>query len=852
MMKQYRSIKQDQQDAILFFRLGDFYEMFFDDAVEASQLLNLVLTARHGVPMCGIPYHAAKTYIRRLIDAGKKVAICEQTELPKKGKGIVNREVTQVITPGTRIDEDFLDDAKANFICSIAVSDIHITCAFADISTGDFRLIETQLDTSFDYLKSIIKKIQPTEFLVQESYYFENKNFRGLLEQSGVLVNKYPDWLFSVSDAHKKFLSHFNSVSLKQFGINSDDSRLAPAGVLFDYYKQNAKGSLAQIKKLISIDDSSFVMIDESAQRNLELLKNLQDGSEKYTLFSVIRQTKTAVGTRQLRDWIVNPLNSVKEIQVRQGLVTHFYTHQILLNDTRESFKQILDLQRLSTRILMGKSNPRDLLAVSQSVSAFFSLIEAHPELDEMFFSIADDLLIGEVKKIVEHIDQAINSEIKGSFEEGRVINDGHSEELDQLRSIKNDSKDVLNAYLDSIKVETGITNIRLKSNKIIGYFIEVSKSQTHLVPESFLRKQTLVQGERYTTDELIELERTIYKAQSRSGELEQVLYQEIIDQVIAAIDELNMIADCIADIDCYQSLAYCAMKYGYSKPEIVYSNVLEITGGRHPIVESIMSPGDFIPNSLSIEEYAKRSALITGPNMSGKSTFLRQTALIVLMAHMGSYVPADRAVIGITDAIFCRVGASDNLARGESTFLIEMNETAFILRKATETSLVIMDEVGRGTSTRDGLSIAFAVMHKLLYLRSKTLFATHYHELNSLEHEMLQKLYLDISDEHGEIVFLKKVKTGVVSSSYGLHVAELAGIPADVLQMARAHQHSQKQNTHQPELFIESYNTKADDYKVSHLKEIEKLLKRADPDAMTPRDAAQFLYELKDMIESD
>ncbi len=850
-MKQYRSIKQDQQDAILFFRLGDFYEMFFDDALEASQLLNLVLTARHGNPMCGIPYHAAKIYIKRLIDAGKKVAICEQTELPTKGKGIVNREVVQIITPGTRIDEDFLDDAKANFICSIAVSDENVTCAFADISTGDFRMLKTQVDRSFDYLKSIIKKIQPSEFLVQESYYFENQIFRNLIDQSGVLVNKYPDWLFSVSDAYKKFISHFNSVSLKQFGIRSDDPRLAPSGVLFDYYKQNARGSLAQIKKLMSIDDAAFVMIDESAQRNLELLKNLQDGTEKFTLFQVMKQTKTAIGSRRLRDWIVNPLSSIDEILERQHLVTHFYSDQVLMNDTRERFTHVLDLQRLSTRILMGKSIPRDLLAVSQTIKAFFDLLEMHKELDEMFFSDVDDALIQEIRKIIVNIDQAIYTEIKGSFEEGKVIKNGYNEELDRLRSIKNDSKAVLTAYLGSIKKETGITNMRLKSNKIIGYFIEVSKSQTHLVPETFLRKQTLVNGERYTTDELIELERTIYREQSRSGELEQVLYQEIIDEVIAAVDELNMISECVADIDCYQSLAYCAMKYGYSRPDIVNSNVLEITGGRHPIVESIMSPGEFIPNSLSIEEQAKRSALITGPNMSGKSTFLRQTALIVLMAHMGSYVPADKAVIGITDAIFCRVGASDNLARGESTFLVEMNETAFILRKATERSLVIMDEVGRGTSTRDGLSIAFAVIHKLLQLRSKTLFATHYHELNSLEHEMLQKLYLDISDEQGKIVFLKKVKEGVVSSSYGLHVAELAGIPEDVLLMARTHQRSRKSESIQPELFIESYSAEHDRSYMHHLKEIETRLKEVDADAMTPREAARFLYDLKDLIES-
>ena len=849
MMKQYRAIKQEQQDAILFFRLGDFYEMFFDDAVEASGILNLVLTSRNGHPMCGIPYHAAKSYIKRLIDAGKKVAVCEQTELPQKGKGIVRREVARVITPGTRIDEDFLDNDLPNHICAVSLSDTDFACAFADVSTGEFSLTSAPRGTGFEALRWMLRKVQPAELLVQESCYFENEEFRAIIDQTGVLVNKYPDWFFSSDDSYEAFLDHFHSVSLKQFGIRKDDPALPAAGVLLGCLKQNAKGSLSQIQQLSRIEEHNYLLLDESAQKNLELLKNLLDGSTQFTLFSVLKHTKTAAGTRRLRDWIVYPLKSLEQIRARQERVHQFYTDQILINDVRTRFSRMLDLRRLTTRILMGRSMPRDLLAIAQTVESLFALLAEHGHLRTTFFSSIPDEEFRRLEEAVEVIVQAIDSSIKGPFEEGCVIRDGYDAELDALRAIKQDSRAVLDEYLASIKRDTGITNIRLKSNKIIGYFLEVSKAQTHLVPETFLRKQTLVQGERYTTDELISLERQIYQAETSSGEVEMRLYGRIIERVTELSGLLSKVAGITAEVDCYQSLAYAAMKHGYSRPELVYSNVLQIEGGRHPIVESIMERGEFIPNDLSVEQSSRRAALITGPNMSGKSTFLRQNALIVLMAHMGSYVPADQAVIGITDAVFCRVGASDNLARGESTFLVEMNETAFILRQATESSLVIMDEVGRGTSTRDGLSIAYAVLQKLLKLRAKTLFATHYHELNTLNHPLLQKLFLDIIDDRGTIVFLKKVREGVASSSYGIHVAELAGIPADVLKTAKLHQQSREADLLQGDLFAMDPPPLVEEYPDA-AKDVVGRLRRAALDSMTPRDAIAFLYELKDSLD--
>jgi DNA mismatch repair protein MutS len=845
MMQQYKSIKQDQQDAILFFRLGDFYEMFFDDAKEASQILNLVLTARNGTPMCGIPYHASKVYIKRLIDAGRKVAICEQTEAPQKGKGLVNREVTEIVTAGTVIDDDFLDASRHNYIFSIASHDGSSSCSFADLSTGDFTITDISPDPDFDGLRSLIQKIQPAELLIQESLYYEDRRFRMVMDQCDAMITKYPDWFFSIDDSHTMLTAHFKTSSLKQFGISSNDPALLSAGVLFSYFTQNSRAQLGQIQQISRYDASQYVQIDESAQKNLELLRNLHDGSEKHTLFSVLRHTRCAAGTRLLRDWIVHPLADLQQIMTRQHEVQRFYQDQRLLDDTRDHLSRVLDLQRLTTRVIMHRSIPWDLLAISQTIESVQGLLNKHPGLYDTHFFQVDQSLLQEALGLSSSIIDAIEPECKGAFEEGRVIRDGFDSELDRLRLIKHDGQHMLQDYLDEIKKETGITSIRLKSNKIIGHFFEVTKSQAHLVPDTFLRKQTLVQGERYTTERLIEMERSIFEARGRSEELERALYEQVIEQVRQARALLLRLSDTVAVMDCYQSFAYCAIKRGYIRPEVVEEDVLTIEQGRHPVVESIMDHGVFVPNSLHMHSERDRSALITGPNMSGKSTYLRQTALIVLLAHIGSFVPADAASIGRTDKIFCRVGASDNLVRGESTFLVEMNETAYILRSATSRSLVIMDEVGRGTSTRDGLSIAFAVLSKLLVMRPKTLFATHYHELTKIEHEQLQKLYLDIADEQGSIIFLNRVRAGVVSSSYGLHAAELAGIPSDVLNAARAYQQQHAADDSQPQLF---YVSEAEKPAVEE-DEIITMLRRKQIDHMTPLEALLLLKELQDRL---
>jgi DNA mismatch repair protein MutS len=844
MMQQYKAIKEEHQDAILFFRLGDFYEMFFDDAREAAGILSLVLTARNGVPMCGIPYHAAKNYIKRLIDAGKKIAICEQTQLPEKGKTLATREVVQIITPGTVVEDDYLDASRNNYLCCVYVKYDRVSCAYADLSTGDFYL--TGIGSGFEYseLRSLLGKLQPSELIVEESRYYEDESFRKTVAASASMKTTYPDWYFSLENSRDLLNSHLQTMSLKSFGLEDDSPLIIPAGVLLGYIQEHAKQELDHINELHVVSTDEFLLMDESAQRNLELLKNLSDGSERYSLFSVLKQTKSAAGARLLKQWIVNPLRNIDAIIERQQQVRDFYGNQAVLTASRQAFSQVLDIQRITTRISMRRASPRDLQAVSQTVRSVLDLFGEYPD----FFP---EVSRGQsLRELAETIDAALQDEITGMFEEGKIIRDGFDAQLDELREMRDHGQQMLEAYLDEIKVETGITNMRLKSNKILGHFIEVSKAQTKLVPDSFYRKQTLVNGERYTTDRLIELERTIEHARQSSGELEKSLYEKLVEDADSLRPELLELAAVAAELDCYQSLAFAAMRYGYVCPELDEFNRLEIVNGRHPVVESLMTPGEFVPNSVNIAAEYQRTALITGPNMSGKSTYLRQTALIVLMAHIGSFVPADSARIGLTDKIFCRVGASDNLARGESTFLVEMNETAFILRHATEHSLVIMDEVGRGTSTRDGLSIAYAVLQKLLAIRSKTLFATHYHELTVYESPMLQKLYLDIAEHDGSMIFLKQVRSGVASSSYGIHAAQLAGVPRDVLSAARRFQKELSSDRLQPDLFDRL--AQQEEQLEPHVnQEILDKLERIDLNGMTPLEALQFLAQIQKELKN-
>ena len=789
MMRQYKALKRKSGDAVLFFRLGDFYEMFEKDAREVSALLNLTLTKRNGIPMCGIPYHASQGYIARLLKLGKKIAVCEQISLPEGGKGIAERDIVETITPGTVFDEDFLESKRNNYLAALGVYRNALSFSYMDCSTGEFAATSFPADTGYEDLGSELARLSPREILVQESAFEESSYLSRLLsEYPSMLLNRFPDWNFDINDSYQKLTKQFNTVNLKGFGIEEGDPALYTVGVLLDYIHESSKSLLPHLGGITRYSLEEFLTIDETTGKNLEIIRNMQDGSARYTLLETLDYTKTAMGGRKLRYWLTRPLVDTIEINRRLDRVELFYRQQILLNSFRETLSSILDLERLASRIATDKAHAKDLLGIRNSLDRFFELLGVQedwraegllPELEE---DTRRNLL--ELRGL---IDSAIHEDPSVLLSEGRLIKPGYSAELDAMRELKTNSKSVLDEYLTEEKRKTGIGNLRVKYNKIIGHFLEVSKGNLELVPEHFIRRQSLVNSERYTTEELGELEVKLNNAVESIIDKERELFLEIRGRIKSNIDDLLESASIIGEIDCVASFAYAATAYGYTRPGIDASGLLKIESGRHPVVEKHLPPGDFVPNGIDIDPSERNLILLTGPNMAGKSTFLRQTALIVLMAQAGSFVPAGEARIGIVDRIFCRVGASDNLARGESTFLVEMNETANILRSATPNSLIIMDEVGRGTSTQDGLAIAQAVCEYLLKsLGAKTLFATHYHELTDLEHPRMVNLSMDVAERDGTIVFLKSVVSGPSSNSYGIHVAELAGLPGDVISRAR------------------------------------------------------------------
>jgi len=853
MMLQYRRIKSHHRDAVLFYRLGDFYEMFDSDAQEVSRLLNITLTARHGIPMCGIPYHAAGNYIPRLLNAGKKIAICEQTSKPQKGKGIVDREVIEVITPGTVIDENYLQGTRNNYIVSIGRTGKHISFVYLDLSTADFGATSIDYENREGKLKKELFSLNPSELIIQESLLEEDPAISRLLaEKPDLLINRYPDWKYDLESSFLRLTKQLGIANLKAFGLNNKSPEIFAAAVLLEYIDTTSKSLLAHIQSIKIYSDMDYMGMDEATQKNLEIIRNLQDNTESFTLISILDKTKTTMGSRKLKKWLIRPLRNIQEIENRHSAIELLYHNQILLNTVRNELKSVLDIERLSSKIAMDKANAKDLAALEKSLESTLIISEMLRELKTVSdkWYLGSDILkkIDSVRKLI--ID-SICDEPSLLLTEGRMIKSGYNSELDKLKQMKNNSQQYLKDYLDSEKNISGISNLKIKYNKIIGHFLEVTKSNINLVPEYFIRRQSLVNNERYTTEKLGELESELNSAAEKIVMLEKELFLEIRDAVKEEIKTFLIVSSYISDIDCLQSFAQGATEYGYVRPEINEKLRLDIDQGRHPVVEHNLGPGDFIPNSILLENSTKSFALITGPNMAGKSTYLRQVALIVLMAQAGSFVPAAYAKIGITDRIFCRVGASDNLARGESTFLVEMNETAFILRNATERSLVIMDEVGRGTSTDDGLSIAWAITEYLLNMNIKTLFATHYHELTKMENERLINLHLEVIEKKGDIIFLKKVVEGAAGNSYGLHVAKLAGIPQSVLLRAAsilAGINTVKSTT------MEVEDIKIEDVQPSLFSKkdiIESSIKSVDLNSMTPIEALKFLFDLRVEIEA-
>lgn len=784
MMIQYRGIKAQYKNEVVFFRLGDFYEMFDEDAVEVSRLLNLTLTHRASRPMCGIPYHAAKVYIARLLRLGKKIVICEQVgEIPKGGKGIAERKVVEIITPGTAVEAEYLDGGRANYLAALCVVKGKAAFAFIDVTTSSFSATSWPAAKMAENFGKELNRASPRELLLPASLK-NNSDIQSIVTAYGSLsVSYYPDWDFNAELSFKKLTGQFKTANLKAFGLEEESPELVPAGFLLDYLEKTTNASIPHVNSIRIYSDNEFLIMDESSRRNLEIVSNMREGGIQYTLLECVDFTKTAMGSRLLRNWLLFPLTKLRQIEDRQTQVASFVENRQLLDKVKTDLSSILDVERLAGRIAMERAHAKDLQALRSSLAAWTAIKEYLGQYDFSF--VSDE----EAKKICGLIENSIMDDPATSLTDGGIIKAGWSEELDHWRGVHDNFNQILSEYEAEEREKTGITTLKVKYNNAAGYFIEVSKGKLANVPPHFIMRRALVNGDRYTTERLQQLEQELNESSTKILELERDLFLEVRSSLLQYIPYLLQVADEIANTDAAASFAQAAIEHNWVRPEIEESTHFEIKEGRHPVVENHLPRGEFVPNDAllsSDEEDIAAFALITGPNMAGKSTYLRQNALIALLAQTGSYVPASSARLGIVDRIFCRVGASDNLAKGESTFLVEMTETANILHAATKRSLVIMDEVGRGTSTEDGLAIARAVSEYLLdTIGCKTFFATHYHELSRMEHPRLKMLCMDVLEQNGSVVFLRKVKDGVTENSYGIHVAKLAGLPQNVIDRA-------------------------------------------------------------------
>ncbi|MDA3950823.1 MAG: DNA mismatch repair protein MutS [Spirochaeta sp.] len=798
MFSQYDEIKARHRDAILLFRLGDFYEMFGPDAQDGARVLGLTLTQRQGRPMCGVPHHAARGYIGRLLNSGRKVAICEQVSLPD-GKNITRREVVEVLSPGAVFDPDYLESAKNNYIVALGRTETRtgteggiLAIAACDVSVGELVLAAFPTDNGAETDESVIRRelerLDPVEILVQESLLEKSTVLSTFSrERRGRVVNRIPDWGFDIAESVRRLQEHLGVTNLHGFGFDDNDPALLPAATILDYLHENAHHTLNHIQDVTRHEDNATVILDDATVRNLEIVRNIRDGGQSYTLIDILDQSCTPMGSRRLRNWLLQPLRDMGQIERRLHRVDDLYHRQHDLQSLRARLDEAYDLERLIGRLGIEKAHPKDLLAIAQSLVV---ALETGGYVTDWYsgVGVADTEAERQaVETIADDIASRIAPDAPITINEGGIFRHGYDEELDRLRSLRDNSKSYLDAYLQEQRAETGITSLKIKYNRMLGHFFEMPRSQAGRIPESFIRRQSLANAERFTTARLGEIESELNNADSAALEREQSLFLALRTDLLTRIPLLRKIAARLAEIDATASLARAATLHGYRRPTLVAEPGLKIVAGRHPIVEANLPPGEFIANDLFLGNDTAPFALITGPNMAGKSTVLRQTALIALMAHIGSFVPAEEAIVGLCDRIFCRVGASDNIARGESTFLVEMNETSNILRNATERSIVIMDEVGRGTSTHDGLSIAWAVCEYLLdHIRSRTLFATHYHELTGIEHVAFRALSMAVEHSGEQIYFLKRLVAGGDDHSYGVDVARLAGLPEPVIRRAR------------------------------------------------------------------
>ena len=792
MMAEYVKTKQQYKDCILFYRLGDFYEMFFEDALTVTKELEITLTGKdcgleERAPMCGVPFHAAETYINRLIEKGYKVAICEQVEDPKKAKGLVKREVIRVVTPGTTLDAASLDESKNNYLMSIVSMEDHFGCAIADISTGDCFL--TEVDKPQKLLDEI-NKFVPAEIICNDAFFMSGVDTDDLKNRLGICVFPLDAWYFDDSLCKRTLKEHFHVNTLEGLGIQDYDIGVIASGALFLYLQETQKSALSHMAGIRPYAAEKYMLIDSSSRRNLELVETLREKNKRGSLLWVLDKTKTAMGARTLRSYVEQPLIDAQEINRRLEALEELNKSPMLRDEIREYLNPIYDLERLISRISYQSANPRDLIA-------FVSSLEMLPHIRQILKDFKTPLLtelyedMDPLEDIASLIKSAIVDEPPLAQKDGGIIREGYHEDVDKFRRSRTDGKKWLTELEVREKERTGIKSLKIKYNRVFGYSLEVTNSFKELVPENYIRKQTLTNAERYITQELKDLEDLILGAEDKLYALEYELFCEVRDKVGAEVVRIQKTAKAVAALDVFASLALVAQRNNYVRPKINESGVLDIKNGRHPVVEQMIEHDMFIANDTYLDNQKKRVSIITGPNMAGKSTYMRQTALIVLMAQIGSFVPADKANIGIVDRIFTRVGASDDLASGQSTFMIEMTEVANILRNATSRSLLILDEIGRGTSTFDGLAIAWAVIEHISDTKlcgAKTLFATHYHELTELEGKIsgVNNYCIAVKEKGDDIVFLRKIVKGGADKSYGIQVAKLAGVPDSVICRAK------------------------------------------------------------------
>jgi len=867
LMKQYNEIKKNYEDSILFFRLGDFYEMFFEDAVKASKELGLTLTSRNkekdaNVPLAGVPYHSASSYITKLVSKGYKVAICEQVEDPKAAKGIVKREVVKVVTPGTVVDVDSLDSKSNNYLLSIREADGKIGIAYIDITTGEFKVTEIEKEKDYSKLFNELNKIEPKEILLLDSFYEDVR------EQIDDYVQKNQASVSIVGktrDGNKFLMDYFGVISLESYGIKDKKAVIGAAAMALDYAQTMQLENELTVEKIEFLNTSNYAEINSITRKNLELTKNQREKTVYGSLLWVLDRCKTSMGTRLLKRYINNPLLNVKEIEKRQKDVQYFIDNILIREDLKEKLDNVYDLERLLGKIIFGNENGKDLLALKNTLKSSIEIMNILKETN--FF---EEINVKKLYDVYVLIDESIDEDAPFTVREGGMIKRGYNQELDEIHQIMNSGKDFLLEIEQREKEATGIKNMKIKYNKVFGYFIEVTKSNLDLVPETYTRKQTLANAERFITPELKKYEDTIINSKAKISDLEYYLFKEISAQVKDERNILTNLAEKLAYLDVIVSFATIAIENDYVKPEMLEnSDILEIVEGRHPVVEKLIGRSDFIANSTKLKE-KERFVVLTGPNMSGKSTYMKQVALISIMAQVGSYVPAKEAKLSIVDKYLTRIGASDDILSGQSTFMVEMSEVSNILNNATEKSLIILDEVGRGTSTFDGVSIATAIsiyIHN--EIKAKTIFATHYHELTDLENKFddIVNYRIEVNEKDGKVMFLRNIVKGGADKSYGIEVAKLAGLPKEILKESKKilKRLEQKKeliektvNVHQLSLFGENLGFDDDedekkkeaDEKMEVMSDIIDEIEEKDINNITPMEALKFLSELKAKLE--